>query len=732
MSDTPFTELEELITENERDWKTALTHLEAGENKPSVIEATEKARALRYQRWQQSEREARRLAVRMGYDPQAVLDRAYGCFIARATEKDSLAEALMLVRPAIEGLREAADFVEHNTPGPTAEEESAKNTAAGEGGRGYPPACQVVHGPRSSRGGSGKCPPEECVMSTSSKTVVGILTILLAKRAELCAAIVAADKEPRGGGRPRGFQAEGSTEAETTQKGVAWLQGRVDAAFLLPALRQWHQDLQLLGVPRLPPWSGEPQDETATLSHLDQLITACRSYAPGASAANPSEVALPSETLPDSLRTLDLDKLDFGRIANSGTKLLTVVKRYWTWQDHAHPNEPPENNDGNPLTMPILDALMDLQHLLGELGISDESGARWHFTRRERVDALRALLEAVREPALLWSSPQQSGLLQVAVEMLTEVAQAKHDELLTLEVTAAALERVAETPDGDMQGHKSERDYKNPVPGWADELYHLENEGVKETHRSASACLSAADSAFGAVTHGAPWEVSVESMRRLLDSIREAGAGIEDMYQEFAQCGLPAQIGKVHETSAHAAALAFAKWVLREIWTAAVPPQKWMDDFSLAAVEANYAQVVEHFRGLSTPDLGNAHALLLREAIIADKARSSWRFPRNEQAPELPVSDVQAPAPGGTVAEPADTAGRQRRKRGTVNQRMLEHLSREPASCHWTQRQWASFLQCKPSAIAKARAWQTAKAARALAVVDRLERRSPRSPAAEK
>lgn len=61
-------------------------------------------------------------------------------------------------------------------------------------------------------------------------------------------------------------------------------------------------------------------------------------------------------------------------------------------------------------------------------------------------------------------------------------------------------------------------------------------------------------------------------------------------------------------------------------------------------------------------------------------------------------------------------------KRGTVNQRMLEQLHREPESAYWTQRAWAKFLHCRPSAVAKAPAWKTAKAARALAVVDRLDR----------
>jgi hypothetical protein len=61
-------------------------------------------------------------------------------------------------------------------------------------------------------------------------------------------------------------------------------------------------------------------------------------------------------------------------------------------------------------------------------------------------------------------------------------------------------------------------------------------------------------------------------------------------------------------------------------------------------------------------------------------------------------------------------------KRGTVNQRMLEELQRNPLSAHWTQRKWATVLKCSPAAVAKAAAWGNVKTVRAMAYVDRLDR----------
>jgi hypothetical protein len=74
---------------------------------------------------------------------------------------------------------------------------------------------------------------------------------------------------------------------------------------------------------------------------------------------------------------------------------------------------------------------------------------------------------------------------------------------------------------------------------------------------------------------------------------------------------------------------------------------------------------------------------------------------------------------GGKPRKPA-TRG------ATVNQRMLAQLRGEPQSTHWTQRTWAEFLGCSPSAVAQAPAWKTVKTARALEAAGRLDRRRGR------
>jgi len=84
--------------------------------------------------------------------------------------------------------------------------------------------------------------------------------------------------------------------------------------------------------------------------------------------------------------------------------------------------------------------------------------------------------------------------------------------------------------------------------------------------------------------------------------------------------------------------------------------------------------------------------------------------------------DVPAPQGAGRGQAGPRADGTPRGKRGTVNQRMLEHLHREPESANWSQLRWAAFLGCQPSAVAKAPGWKSVKAARAVAVVDRLDR----------
>jgi hypothetical protein len=104
----------------------------------------------------------------------------------------------------------------------------------------------------------------------------------------------------------------------------------------------------------------------------------------------------------------------------------------------------------------------------------------------------------------------------------------------------------------------------------------------------------------------------------------------------------------------------------------------------------------------------------LRDAAIAldgiaghQQRDGSPNAPAAQSEPET----AEAPEPGAAKA-----------RRGSVNQRMLETIHRDPSSVEWTQRKWAEYLGCQPSAVAQAPAWQTIKTARALAAVDRMDR----------
>jgi hypothetical protein len=110
-----------------------------------------------------------------------------------------------------------------------------------------------------------------------------------------------------------------------------------------------------------------------------------------------------------------------------------------------------------------------------------------------------------------------------------------------------------------------------------------------------------------------------------------------------------------------------------------------------------------------TPQVGGTTDHYQQDSLPADRTAL-------DGAAEMPAAG-SGPQQGESLAGRATGCSR-----GTVNQRMLEHLHREPASAYWTQRQWADFLSCQASAVAKTHAWRTAKAARALAAVDRLDR----------
>jgi hypothetical protein len=108
------------------------------------------------------------------------------------------------------------------------------------------------------------------------RTVTDVLLILEGKRDLLVEDIDAAEKGPRGGGSPRGFQTQGRTHAETFRRGLYWLTNSIDKDFRLPVLHWWYEDLVRLKVAGLPPWTGKPQDETTALHLLNEMISACQ------------------------------------------------------------------------------------------------------------------------------------------------------------------------------------------------------------------------------------------------------------------------------------------------------------------------------------------------------------------------------------------------------------------------------------------------------------------------
>jgi hypothetical protein len=87
------------------------------------------------------------------------------------------------------------------------------------------------------------------------------------------------------------------------------------------------------------------------------------------------------------------------------------------------------------------------------------------------------------------------------------------------------------------------------------------------------------------------------------------------------------------------------------------------------------------------------------------------------------ASHAATPSAAPTASDPeplpdGPTGGR----RPTVNQRMLEQLQHDPASASWSQRTWADFLGCRPSAVAQAPAWQSIVKLRLMEKVERRDR----------
>src|SRR5579871_5271149 len=113
-----------------------------------------------------------------------------------------------------------------------------------------------------------------------------ILHEVTSVRARVIAEIEKASKGPRGGRLPRGCRV--ITKAE----GLAWVQGGIDADFLLPPLDYYFAAMRRLGMRNIPPWKGEPENGLVWLETVDALIACCeqaisQSATPGASSQAP-------------------------------------------------------------------------------------------------------------------------------------------------------------------------------------------------------------------------------------------------------------------------------------------------------------------------------------------------------------------------------------------------------------------------------------------------------------
>ena len=72
---------------------------------------------------------------------------------------------------------------------------------------------------------------------------------------------------------------------------------------------------------------------------------------------------------------------------------------------------------------------------------------------------------------------------------------------------------------------------------------------------------------------------------------------------------------------------------------------------------------------------------------------------------------IEKPQTVGGLAEttgPGIESGK-KRKKATVNARMIDALNAKPEAVGWTTKQWAKHLKCSESAIVGTRTWKTMK-----------------------
>jgi hypothetical protein len=63
---------------------------------------------------------------------------------------------------------------------------------------------------------------------------------------------------------------------DTPEEGLALLQGKVDPEFTLPPLECYFEDMEQAELENIPPWYGEPKNDSEFMETIDAIIACCR------------------------------------------------------------------------------------------------------------------------------------------------------------------------------------------------------------------------------------------------------------------------------------------------------------------------------------------------------------------------------------------------------------------------------------------------------------------------
>jgi hypothetical protein len=253
-----------------------------------------------------------------------------------------------------------------------------------------------------------------------------------------------------------------------------------------------------------------------------------------------------------------------------------------------------------------------------------------------------------------------------------------------------ALKRNAARSIPDAAGQASrERGGQSTSPPslYFDPVLYCDDEGVKEAYYSAQDCVQSARLVFSSIASNGPWEIVAGMVNHLIKAAQDAEYQIETMYDQFAECGLLCKVGPVEETSGHAAALALAKWVLDEIWTAVTDPERWFDKFDAKAIAVNYSSVVKHFAGLPPPATSELETLLKQEAVLVMRAR------RVAKVPQQPLFE-RTETPSDAESQGGESVQKSVSDSLTAEERCIQIYLRDP---NQSLRKIARLARCDPS-----------------------------------